>query len=103
MERYNLKKEKIMFHNIVIANTSAPDYDMSKWLLLEDLEDLKYNEFVVVEGGHCSCYGFDDTEWEAIKYSKEELLKIVEDRMSKRSYYIEEIKFYELVRDYLVN
>lgn len=102
MEKYNLKKNDIKIHNIVIAYTTAPDYEMSRYFLLEDMKDLKYNEYLIVEGYHCSCYGFDDTRWEAIKYTKEELLKIAMDRV-KNNYYQEEKKFYKMVIDYLKN
>ena len=101
MEKYDLKKEEIKLHNIVIANTSKPYYEMLRWILLEDLKDLKWNEYVVVEGGHCSCYGFDDTKWDTIKYTKEELIKIAEDRISKNCWYDEEKKFYQLVLEYI--
>lgn len=100
MEKYNLKKDNIKLHNIVIANTSEPDYEMSRWLLLEDLEGLNYDEYVIVEGSHCSCYGFDDTQWHAMKYTKEELIKIAIDR-TREHWYKEETKFYELVLEYL--
>ena len=60
MEKYDLKKGNVKFHNIVIAVTTKPDYEMNRYLLLEDLKDLEYGEFVIVEGGHCSCYDFDD-------------------------------------------
>ena len=101
MEKYDLKKENIKLHNIVIANTSEPDYEMARWLLLEDLKDLKWNGYIVVEGSHCSCYGFDETEWNAIKYTKEELKKIANDRISTDHWYGEEKKFYQMVLDYL--
>lgn len=101
MEKYDLKKENIKLHNIVIAITSKPDYEMSRWLLLEDLDNLKYNEYVVVEGYHCSCYGFDETEWDAIKYTQEELMKIAEDRVKNKCWYHEESKFYQLVLEYI--
>lgn len=101
MEKYDLKKEEIKIHNIVIANTSEPDYEMYRWILLGDLKDVEWNEYVVVEGGHCSCYGFDDTEWDAIKYTKEELIKIAEDRISREHWYNEEKKFYQLVLEYI--
>ena len=100
MEKYDLKKEKVQLHNIAIATTSRPDYEMNRWLLLEDLKDLNYNEYVVVEGGHCSCYGFDETVWDAIKYTTEELIKIAEDRISNDYYYKEEKEFYRLVLNY---
>lgn len=101
MEKYDLKKGRIKFHNVVIIITSKPDYEMSRWILLEDLKDIKYDEYVVVEGSHCSCYGFDDTEWEAIKYTKEELIKIANDRIESDNWYDEEKRFYELVLEYL--
>lgn len=101
MEKYDFKKDNIKFHNIVIAVTSERDYDMERWFLLEDLDDLRYDEYVVVEGGHCSCYGFDDTQWDAMKYTKEELLKIAESRLLENHWYKEEKDFYKLVKDYL--
>lgn len=100
MEKYDLKKGNVKFYNIVIAITSEPDYEMERWLLLEDLKDLKYDEYVIVEGCHCSCYGFDDTQWDAMKYTKEELIKIAKDRL-KNDWYTEEEQFYKLVLKYL--
>lgn len=78
MEKYDLKNKQVKFHNILFASTSEPDYEMYRIILLEKLEDIKYDEYVVVEGSHCSCYDFDDTEWEAIKYNRNELIKLAE-------------------------
>ena len=100
MEKYNFKKEQLKFHNIVIAITSEPSYEMSRYVLLEDLEDIKYGEYVIVEGFHCSCYEFDDTQWEAIKYSHEELIKIAKDKVENGSEYAEKL-FYKIVLEYL--
>ena len=105
MEKYDLQKEKVKIHNIVITITTKPDYEMNRWLLLEDLEDLKWNEYVIVEGFHCSCYNFDDTTWEAIKYTEEEeLVKIAKDRINKYSFDScdrAEKEFYRLVLEYM--
>lgn len=79
MEKYEIKnKTDIKMHNVLYAITSNQDYSMDRIILLEGLPDLKYNEFVLVEGGHCSCYDFDQTTWDATKLTKEELLKFVE-------------------------
>ena len=100
MEKYDFKKEQLKFHNIVIAITSEPDYEMSRYILLEDLKNIKYGEYVIVEGSHCSCYDFDDTEWEAVKYSHEELIKIAKDKI-ENGWECTEKKFYELVLKYI--
>lgn len=106
MEKIEIKKEDIKVHNIVIALTSKPDYDMTRYYLLEDVVydsnlKLKYDEYIVADGFHCSCYDFDDTEWEFIKYTKEELLKIADDRINNDYWYVEEKEFYKLVKNYL--
>ena len=101
MEKYDLKLSNIKFHNIVLSITSKPDYEMWRYLLIEDLEDLRYDEYVVVEGFHCSCYGFDDTKWEAIKYTKNELCTLAEKRITENCWAKEEKRFYYLVNEYL--
>lgn len=106
MEILKLKEEDIKLHNIVIAITTNPDYEMGRWMLLEPLynDELykKVNNYVICEGYHCSCYDFDDTKWEYCSYTKEELNKLVEAKLKKQNYwYYEEKQFYELIKDYL--
>lgn len=100
MEAIDYKKLKLKFHNIVFAVTSNIDYDMNRWILLENVEGLKYDEYIILEGGHCSCYDFDDTEWEGMKYTKEELIKIAKDRIERNGWYREEKQFYQHIIDY---
>lgn len=90
MEKYDLKKEDVKLHNILYAITTMPYYDMERWLLLEDMPNTKYGEYVIVEGGHCSCYDFDDTDWDAIKYTKEELVKLAKIKVEENYWYKEE-------------
>lgn len=79
MEKYNLKnKDDIKMANILFATTSERDYEMLRLILLENMPDTKYDEYVLAEGGHCSCYDFDETEWDCIKVTEEELNKILE-------------------------
>lgn len=104
MEKYELKKENIKFHNIALSLTNSECFEAERFLLLEDLNDIKYNEFVVVEGYHCSCYGFDDCKWEAVLYSVSELIEIAKDRAQGIGFYIisdTEKNFYKLVLSYL--
>ncbi len=87
MEKYDLKGKDVKLHNILFATTSEPDYEMNRYILLEDMEGTKWDEYVVVDGYHCSCYNFDETQWEAIKYTKEELLKLAHSKVEKNLCY----------------
>lgn len=80
MEKYSLKnKTDIKMHNILFATTTERDYEMERLILLEDMPDTNYDEFVLAEGYHCSCYDFDETEWDCIKLTKAELEKMLEN------------------------
>lgn len=69
MEKVDLEGIQIEPHHIVVAHTSEPNYEMKRQILLE----IEYDVYIVVEGWHCSCYDFDDSEWEAIQYTGDEL------------------------------
>lgn len=68
------KIEQVPHSNIAIVVTSEPDYEMDRVMLVEDYPD--YQDFTIVQGGHCSCYGFDEVQWEVITYTKEEAIKL---------------------------
>ena len=89
-----LNNMSIKPHNIVFAHTTPIDYEMSRYILLEDLEGFKYGEYLVLEGGHCSCFGFDETEWSATVYNREELLKLA------NAPYYKDHEFFKMVRNY---
>lgn len=76
MNKYVFDKNKVHLHNIVYAITSPEDYQMQRLLLLTDMPDTNA-DYVLVEGSHCSCYNFDETEWEAFDYTAEELVKLL--------------------------
>ena len=80
MEKYILEnKTDIKMHNVLFAITSERDYEMERLLLLENMPDTNYNEYVLAEGYHCSCYDFDDTTWDCTKLNEEELKKLLEN------------------------
>lgn len=72
MKKIDYRTLDIKPHNILVAYTTDPDYEMSRYILLE----IDYDKYVILEGYHCSCYGFDDTEWESIEYTNDELRKL---------------------------
>ena len=73
MEKF--KFDDVPHHAILVAATSEPDYEMDRIVIAEDWES--YGDYVVIYGGHCSCYDFDQTQWSAIKYTKDELVKVL--------------------------
>lgn len=68
------KIEQVPVHKMVLMTTTAPDYEMDRTILVEDYPD--WNIWTVISGGHCSCYGFDETRWEAISYTQEEVRQL---------------------------
>jgi len=88
MKNIDWKKLNIKPHNIVVAETSEPDWEMNRIILLE----LDPGIFVILEGGHCSCYGFDETEWEAIEYTEEEIKKLASADYNKESDFWKKVK-----------
>ena len=74
MKKIDYKTLNIKPHNILFASTSNQNYEMSRIILLEDM--VNTGNYIILYGDHCSCYGFDDTEWEAIVYSEKELKKL---------------------------
>lgn len=71
-----IKENGLELYNIIISHTEGDGYEEERSILVEGLEDMKEGEYVVIEGSHCSCYGFDDTEWDATLYSENELMKL---------------------------
>ena len=78
MRNYDLKNVKIELHNVVFSTTTPEDYEMSRLLLLENMPQVNWDEYVLVEGWHCSCYGFDETQWDATVFSEAEMDKLME-------------------------
>jgi hypothetical protein len=71
----NFKLADVPQTRVLFAVTSEPDYNVNRVLIAENYPD--YGEYAVIEGSHCSCYGFDDTEWDAIAYTEEELQAVL--------------------------
>ena len=85
MRNYDLKNVKIELHNVVFSTTTPEDYEMDRLLLLENMPQTKWDEYVLVEGGHCSCYGFNETQWDATVFSEAEMDKLMEQEQYDRT------------------
>lgn len=83
---------------IICAAQSEPDYSEERYILIHAGENTWDDAYAVIEGGHCSCYGWNDVEWDSIEYTKEELLKLAESKIGDSGYYCKaEQRFYKLV------
>lgn len=77
MRTYHINEKEIKLHNVLYCVTSEIYYEMNRLMLLEDMPDTEPGEYVLVEGYHCSCYNFDDTQWDATVYTDDELSKLL--------------------------
>lgn len=85
-------REQLRFTDIVVASTSMPDYEMDRIMLIDDRYKFEYDDmgelnwikeaYIIAEGSHCSCYDFDETVWEFIAYTREELIRLCKARIS---------------------
>jgi len=72
----NFDMRRIPPWKILFVVTSDPAYEMSRIVLVENHPDS--GDYVLIDGGHCSCYGFDETQWDATFLDRNELLKVFE-------------------------
>lgn len=98
LENRSLNNMTIKPHNIVAAKTSPIDYEMDRQILLQDVAGLDYSqgeEFLLLDGSHCSCYDFDETTWDATAYTAEELSKLALANYNQKD------EFWQIIRRHL--
>ena len=73
---------KIPFHSIVFTVSSDDiccDWDRIYYIENLNIEcKVDYDSYLIIDGSHCSCYDFEDTEWTATEYTFGEFKKLVE-------------------------
>lgn len=80
----NLKKIDVW--RVVCASESTPFYDGSKLILIDAGERYPSGEsFILLDGYHCSCYGWEETAFDCTSYSREELRELANATL-KRDY-----------------
>ena len=87
---------------IVCAAQSEPDYSEERQILCYASErgDYYHNggPFVLIDGGHCSCYDWEDVEWYATEYTLDEIEALAKSKVGGDGcYYESERKFWESV------
>lgn len=71
----------IPFDRIVTVVTDERAYEMSRIVYVENWP--AYDDHTIVEGSHCSCYGFDDTEWTGMSYTTAEMKGVATGWLTK--------------------
>ena len=83
---------------IICAAQSEPDYSESRQILIYAGEDTWERRYMLLDGGHCSCFDWEDVEWDAVEYTEEELLALAESKKDGEGcYYDSERLFWQSV------
>lgn len=97
MERVEINGE-IELWRIICASQSEPDYSEDRQILLYGGDGEWQDEYILLHGGHCSCYGWQEVEWSAVRYNRSELDALSRSKASAGCYYESEREFWRLVR-----
>ena len=98
-----MKQEKdfklgcVPLEKVAIVLTSDADYEESRLIFVEDYPD--YCEYLIVEGWHCSCYGWSDVAWDATFLDSRELGSLLL-AWDKQTYGLES-RMASMIRSYL--
>lgn len=63
---------------IICAAQSEPDYSEYRSILIYGGERPYEDSYILLTGGHCSCYGWEEVGWGAVEYTKGEVMKLAE-------------------------
>lgn len=55
------------------------------------------DEFIIITGGHCSCFDWPTTEFEAVRYTHDELERLTLANLARKSWDKAETRFWKLV------
>ena len=99
--------ERVEPWRVVCAAQSEPYYSEDRQILLYGADEGDYyNEgpFILLDGGHCSCYDWEEAEWDATEYTRDELLTLMRSKLEKGGFYCESEKcFWKMVKRALVS
>lgn len=92
---------------IVCAAQSEPNYGEDRQILLYGGDRDGYHNggpFVLLDGGHCSCFDWEDVEWDATEYDRDEVLALARSKADGEGCYSKsERTFWKLVLHALVS
>lgn len=79
-----INPKDIPLSDIILSYTNDEGYDAERDFLIDtwNYDDVKAS-YVIIEGEHCSCYDFDDIEWNMTAYEPSELVKVAKGRIGE--------------------
>lgn len=83
---------------IICASQSEPYYSEDRQILIYAGQDRYDDGYMLLEGGHCSCYGWEEVDWNATAYSREELEALARSKTDGGCYEKSERMFWAMVR-----
>lgn len=93
--------DKIDTWRIVCAAQSEPNYSEDRQILYYGGNEGDYHgngPFIVLDGGHCSCYDWEEVEWDATEYTRDEILTLAKSKINGDGCYSKsERAFWKLV------
>lgn len=85
MRDMKIQAKDIVGSAVAVAYTDEHAWESSRimlvvtWDIPDGVYDLfKDSEYVIIRGSHCSCYGYEDIEYDATLVSNKELFKLAE-------------------------
>lgn len=83
---------------VICAAQSEPDYSEDRQVLLYAGDYPCERKYMLLDGGHCSCFDWDEVEWSATVYDHDEIEALARSK-EERGYYEEsERMFWQMVR-----
>lgn len=90
--------DEVELWRIICASQSEPNYSEDRQILLYGGHHEYEDEYILLDGGHCSCYGWDEVEWSAVKYNRSELDALSKSKANGGCYHESEREFWRMVR-----
>lgn len=74
--------EAIKTWRIICAAQSEPDWSENRQILAYAGDSPCDNRYILIDGGHCSCYDWHDVDWDATEYTYDELAALAPSKVS---------------------
>lgn len=100
MKNYEVPKA-IEPWRIICAMQTEPDYDEERFMLIYAGDNVYDDRYALIEGSHCSCYDWNDTEFHGTEYTRKELETLYKNKDENAFWYNAERRLWKLIEEAL--